>query len=114
MRVVDRVRMVFEGVGIAFDAMRANKVRASLTIMGVAIGVFVVTAIGAAVHGIRESFKADVDAFGATSFQVRRRPISLSGCDGSDNDCPERRNPAITASEAEAIRRLPDVKAVVE
>src|SRR5882672_10030316 len=114
MRIVDRIRMVFEGVGIAFDAMRANKVRASLTIMGVAIGVFVVTAMGAAVHGIRQSFKSDVDAFGATSFQVRRRPINLSGCDGPDSDCPERRNPPITEAEATALRRLPDVKAVVE
>jgi putative ABC transport system permease protein len=114
MRILDRIRMVFEGVGIAFDAMRANKVRASLTIMGVAIGVFVVTAIGAAVHGIRESFKSDVDAFGATSFQVRRRPISLDGCDGTDEECPDRRNPIVTEAEAEAIRQLPGVKAVVE
>jgi putative ABC transport system permease protein len=114
MRLWDRIRMVFEGVGIAFDAMRANKIRASLTIMGVAIGVFVVTAIGAAVHGIRESFKSDVDAFGATSFQVRRRPINLSGCDGTDEDCPDRRNPPVVAAEAEAIRRLAGVKAVVE
>jgi putative ABC transport system permease protein len=114
MRIWDRIRMVFEGVGIAFDAMRANKIRASLTIMGVAIGVFVVTAIGAAVHGIRESFKSDVDAFGATSFQVRRRPISLNGCDGTDEECPDRRNPPVIAAEAEAIRRLPGVKAVVE
>ena len=36
------IASVFEGVGIAFDAIRANKVRASLTIMGVAVGVFVV------------------------------------------------------------------------
>ncbi len=114
MNVLIRIRLIFEGVGIAFDAMRANKVRAGLTIMGVAIGVFVVTAMGAAVHGIRQSFKSDVDAFGATSFQVRRRPIQLSGCDGSDDECPERRNPAITTFEAAAIRRLPDVRAVVE
>jgi putative ABC transport system permease protein len=114
MRIVDRIWLVFEGVGIAFDAMRANKVRASLTIMGVAIGVFVVTAIGATVHGIRESFRSDVDAFGATSFQVRRRPISLNGCDGTDEECPDRRNPIVTAQEAEAIRRLSGVKAVVE
>ena len=114
MRIFDRIRLAFEGIGIAFDAMRANKVRASLTIMGVAVGVFVVTAIGATVHGIRESFRKDVDAFGATSFQVRRRPISLSGCDGTDEECPDRRNPAITIPEAKAIRALPSIKAVVE
>lgn len=114
MRLIDRIWLVFEGVGVAFEAMRANKVRASLTIMGVAVGVFVVTAIGAAVHGIRESFRSDVDAFGATSFQVRRRPINLSGCSGTDEECPDRRNPNITLAEAAAIRSLPGVKAVVE
>ena len=40
---------------IALDAMRANKVRAALTILGVAVGVFVVVVISAAVHGINES-----------------------------------------------------------
>ena len=48
-----RVGMFFtnlaEGVGIAFDAIRANKVRAGLTIMGVAVGVFVVVAMSATV-----------------------------------------------------------------
>lgn len=106
--------MVLGGVRIAFEAIRANKVRAALTILGVGVGVFVVTAIGATVHGIRESFRSDVDAFGATSFQVRRRPISLNGCDGTDEDCPDRRNPAITLAEADAIRHMPDIKAVVE
>ena len=33
---------IVEGVGIAFDAIRQNKVRAALTILGVAVGVFVI------------------------------------------------------------------------
>ena len=36
--------------------IRANKVRAALTIMGVAVGVFVVVAMSSVVHGINESF----------------------------------------------------------
>jgi len=114
MRLLDRILLVFEGVGIAFDAIRSNKVRASLTILGVAVGVFVVTAMGAAVHGMRESFRSDVDAFGATSFQLRRRNVGFSSCDGSDESCPERRNPPVTVSEGETVRGLPAVKAVVE
>ena len=39
MHILDRVKMSLEGVGIAFDSMRANKVRAGLTILGVAVGV---------------------------------------------------------------------------
>ncbi len=112
MRFLDRLTIIKEGVGIAIDAIRANKVRASLTIMGVAVGVFVVTAMAAAVHGIRASFQGDVEAFGASSFQVRRRGIQLGGCDGSDDTCPERRNPALTVGEAAAMRRLPSVAAV--
>ena len=112
MRFLDRLSLILEGMGIALDAIRSNKVRASLTILGVAVGVFVVTAMAAAVHGIRASFQADVDAFGATSFQVRRRGIQLGGCDGTDDTCPDRRNPAITLSEAAAIRSLPSVRAV--
>ncbi len=110
MRLIDRVFMALEGMGMALDAMRANKVRASLTIAGVAIGVFVVVAMGATVNGIRQSFQADLDEFGATAFQVRRRGVSLGNCDGTDDTCPDRKNPAITLGEWQAIRRQPTVQ----
>ena len=47
MRIWSRVLTSIEGVGIALDAIRANKVRAALTILGVAVGVFVVVGMGA-------------------------------------------------------------------
>lgn len=114
MRIRDRIAVVFEGVGIALEAIRGNKVRAALTIMGVAIGVLVVVGMSATVQGITNSFQADVEAFGATSFQVRRRPINFDACDGSDDTCPDRRNPAITPAEAQMLRELPSVQAVTE
>ena len=114
MRFFDRFFLAFEGVGMALESIRANKVRAGLTIMGVAVGVFVVVAMAAATHGIKMSFKEDVDAFGASSFQVRRRGINLGGCDGTDENCPERRNPPLTAEDARTLRRLPSVRAVTE
>jgi putative ABC transport system permease protein len=40
-----------EGVGIALDSIRANKVRAGLTILGVAIGVMVVIGMASAITG---------------------------------------------------------------
>ncbi len=110
MRLVDRVFMAFEGIGMAFDAMRANKVRALLTVAGVAIGVFVVVAMGATVHGIRQSFQSDLDEFGATSFQVRRRGVGFNSCDGTDDTCPERKNPGITLGEWGTIRHIPAVE----
>jgi putative ABC transport system permease protein len=114
MSIGTRIIQSLEGVLIAFESIRSNKARATLTIVGVAVGVFVVVAMAATVHGITASVQEDVESFGATSFQVRRRPISLSGCDGGDDVCPERRNPAISRAEAEMIRNLPSVAAVTE
>lgn len=111
MRFFDRILLALEGIGIALDAIRANKARAGLTIAGVGVGVFVVVAMGATVHGIRQSFQSDLDEFGATSFQVRRRGIGFNACDGTDDTCPDRRNPAITLDEWAAIRDMPDVEA---
>ena len=113
MRLFTPFAMAFEGVGIALDALRSNKVRAGLTIMGVALGVFVVVAMSSIVRGINESFRRDVEAAGPTSFFVYRRPIGgFNVCDGTDETCPERRNPGITMDEVAAIERLPSVRAV--
>jgi len=104
-----------EGVAIAIDSMRANKARAALTILGVAIGVFVVVALSSVVRGINESFARDVEAAGPTSFFVYRRPISgFNSCDGTEDTCPERRNPPITNDEALGIGRLPSIYAVTQ
>ena len=49
-----------EGVRIALDSVRANKVRAGLTILGIAVGVFVVVAISGAIHGILSQYRATI------------------------------------------------------
>lgn len=113
MRLRNRIHTTVEGIGIALDAIRSNKVRAFLTILGVAVGVFVVVAMGATIHGISASFAADVSEMGAQTFMVRRRGISISGCDGTDEQCPERRNPPITLREWEVVKDLPSVQAAV-
>ena len=109
MRARDQVLQAFEGVWIALDAIRANKVRAALTIMGVAVGVFVVVAMGATVHGIRQSFQKDMDEFGTATFQVRRRNPGFNACNPTTDNCPERRFPGVSLAEWRAIQRLPEV-----
>ena len=110
---MNRLLLVFEGVGMALDAIRSNKVRAALTIAGVAIGVFVVVAMGAVVNGIRQSFQKDLDEIGATTFIVQRRSSGISACDGTDEKCPDRRNPPISFAEWEMIARLPGIANVI-
>ena len=110
MRLWDKISMSFEGVWIALDSLRANKVRAALTISGVAVGVFVVVAMGATVHGVRTSFQSDMDEFGTSTFQIRRRNPGFSGCNPTVDDCPERRYPGVSIAEWQAVRQLPEVK----
>ncbi len=109
-----RLSAVAEGVRIALDAVRANTVRAGLTILGIAVGVFVVVAISAAIHGINQSVANDFASTGPTTFFVSRYPISFENCDGSDGTCTWLRNPPIRPNEIESVRRLPSIEAVGE
>lgn len=113
MSIASRIVAAGDGVKIALDALRANRVRAALTIMGVAVGVFVVVALASVVQGVNESFARDVEAAGPTSFFVYRRPIGgFQVCDGTDETCPDRRNPMITMDEVRTLERLPSIRSV--
>lgn len=112
MRFVSRVKMSLEGVSIALDAMVANKVRAGLTILGVAVGVFVVVVISAAVHGINESVAEQFQSSGPTTFFVQRFPIVFESCDGTAETCRWRANPRLTFVEGEALKNLPSIAEV--
>ena len=108
------VARVFEGVGIAIDSIRSNKVRAFLTILGVAIGVMVVIAMASAITGINRSVADEINSLGPKTFFVQRFfQGGLNISDGSDEMSPWRKNPWMTVEEAEVLRQLPSVKYVV-
>jgi putative ABC transport system permease protein len=113
MRLASRIHSLGEGVFIALDAIRTNKVRAGLTILGIAVGVFVVTAMAAGIHGINEGVTKSFDAAGPTTFYVTRWPIGLNNCDGSADSCPWRHHAPLTISEATLISTLPSIKGVI-
>ena len=105
-----RLHGMGEGVTIALDSIRANKVRAGLTILGIAVGVFVVVVISAAIHGINTSVAKDFESTGPTTFFVSRFPITFEACDGTDETCKWFRNPPVTLADMETIERLPSVR----
>jgi putative ABC transport system permease protein len=113
MRLASRLFNIFEGVVIALDAIRSNKVRAGLTILGIAVGVFVVTVMSAAVHGINAGVAKSMAAAGPTTFFITRWPAEINSCNGSADSCPWRRNRPLTIAQAGDIGRLPAVKSVI-
>ena len=64
MGIRDRFISLFEGIVLAIDALRANRVRAALTILGIAIGVFVVVVMSAAIQGINRSVAQEFERAG--------------------------------------------------
>jgi putative ABC transport system permease protein len=104
---------LLEGSVIALDSIRSNKVRATLTILGVAIGVTVVIAMASVITGINHSITNILESAGPKTFFVHRYfSGGLHVSDGSDELSPWRRMPWLTVEEADLIRELPAVRDV--
>jgi putative ABC transport system permease protein len=107
------VTSLFEGVGIALASLRASKVRAGLTILGVAIGVMVVMVIGSLITGINRGVEDIFNQLGPRTFFVFRHFQAGIVIDGGDENAPWRRNPPLTVDEADRIADLASVAIVV-
>ena len=105
---------LFEGVGIALASLRASKVRAALTILGVAIGVMVVVVIGSMITGINRGVEDIFNQLGPRTFFVFRYfSGGINVSDGSDEMSPWRRMPPLTVEEAERVEELTSISHVV-
>lgn len=71
---------------LAFDAIRANKLRSGLTMLGIAIGVFTVIGVMTVLTGVKANIESSLNVLGANSFQVSKFPaISFSNNQGVRN-----------------------------
>jgi len=61
-----------EGLQIAWDAIRTNKLRAGLTTLGIIVGIVTVTLMGTAIQGLRRSFVNSISAMGTDVLYVQR------------------------------------------
>ena len=102
-----------EGVGIALDQLRANKVRAALTILGIVIGVATVMTMAAAIGGLRGSVMGALAAIGPGNFIVDRFDQTRIRLVDDSHRPPWEGKPAITFAEAELLRELSSVRSVV-
>ena len=97
-----------EGLLIAVDQLRANKLRSALTILGVVIGVATVMAMASIVQGVRDQIINTIEVAGPTTFYVMR---FFSQTPLNPDALPKevRIRPVLEAREAEAIARLPEI-----
>ena len=102
------IRNLDEGVGIALDALRSNKLRSTLTILGVVIGVTTVMAIASMVQGIRTQIFNAIDVAGPTAFYVMRY-FSQTPLNPDRLPYEVRIRPVLETTDAAAIQRIPEI-----
>jgi putative ABC transport system permease protein len=103
------LRNLREGVGIALDAIRSNKLRSALTILGVVIGVTTVMAVTSLVQGIRRQIFNAIEVAGPTTFYVIRY-FSQTPLNPDRLPYEVRIRPVVQRNDVEAIRRLPEIR----
>jgi putative ABC transport system permease protein len=102
------LRNLDEGVGIALDAIWANKLRSVLTILGVVIGVTTVMAIASMVQGIRTQIFNAIETAGPTAFYVMRF-FSQTPLNPDRLPYEVRIRPVLERSDADALARVPEL-----
>jgi putative ABC transport system permease protein len=108
MAWVTGIRNAGEGVAIAFDALRANKLRSALTILGVVIGVTTVMAIASMVQGIRTQIFNAIETAGPSVFYVIRF-FSQTPVNPDRLPYEVRIRPVLSQTDAAALARVPQI-----
>ena len=93
---------------MAVDAIRSQKLRSGLTILGIVIGVATVMSMASIVHGIRAQIVNTLEVVGPTTFRIMR---FLSATPLNPDALPRevRIRPVLTTEDAEAIADLPEI-----
>lgn len=107
-----RLYTAVEGVRLAVETLRGNRLRSGLTILGVAVGVFVVVVMAAVVHGVTAGIMSGLEAAGPTTVYLTRAPVGFTVCDGTNATCPWRQWPTLNDEEIARIAQIPSVAAV--
>ncbi|HEX9007175.1 MAG TPA: ABC transporter permease [Bacteroidota bacterium] len=78
-----------ESLAMALAAIRAGKLRSTLTLLGVAVGVFSIISVMTAVSVLRHSIEAGINQLGSNTFQIQKFP---NGFNSSPQERAKMRN----------------------
>lgn len=68
-----------ESILMAFESVRANKLRASLTLLSIAIGVFSIIGVGTLIDSLNDTVSGTLDDMGENTFLVTKMPLVGGG-----------------------------------
>src|SRR6185503_12867813 len=91
---------VKESAWMAIDTLRTNKVRSSLTILGVSVGVITVVLMVGIIQGLNKAFADQIEALGSNAIWATKFDPSFGRQPGSE----ELHRKDLTIDDADAIR----------
>ncbi|MBI4548113.1 MAG: ABC transporter permease [Ignavibacteriae bacterium] len=91
-----------ESLAMALSALRTNKLRSILTLLGIAVGVFSIIAVMTAMGVLVNSIQGGMSWLGAHTFQVQKYPMFNSGTASEEAKLRNRRD--ITYEQAERLK----------
>ncbi len=92
---------VKESALMAFDTLRANKLRSSLTILGVSVGVVTVIFMVSIIQGLNRAFAVQIESLGSNTIFLSKFDPSFGRPPGPE----EIHRKDLTMDDAEALRR---------
>src|SRR5467141_3365098 len=98
-----RVAALWEAFLVALGSLRANKLRTSLTLVGIVVGVTAVIAVVTIIKGLDKTVATTFSSQGSTVFTVSKRPRVVTS---REDFIKFNKRKAVTLDDAEAIFRL--------
>jgi len=98
------MRVVLEGIKIAFNALLSNKLRTFLTLLGNIVGIMAVIAVVSLLGGIDNYMREEVASEGSNVFSVERVNFFDSITNFESFLEAMRHNPRLTSADVEALR----------
>ncbi len=100
-----------EIIKVAFDSLRTNKLRSSLTILGIVVGIFSIISISTVIRMLQTSIEEGVSQLGKNTFQIQKWDVVVGGGPGNRNRFRNRKD--ITLEEYYRLKEMvPDAKAI--
>src|SRR6476659_9181362 len=96
-----RLEDIKESALMALDTLRANKLRSSLTILGVSVGVITVIFMVSIIQGLNKAFADQVESLGSNTIFLSKFDPSFGRPPGPE----EIHRKDLTMDDAEALRR---------
>ncbi|MDI6738805.1 MAG: ABC transporter permease, partial [Candidatus Edwardsbacteria bacterium] len=91
---------IWESVRLAFDAIRAHKLRSGLTTLGIMIGVLTVIGMLALIDGFNKMIAKQLSSLGTTTLYVQKQGLVMS----HDDWMQTRGRKNLTIADAEAVQ----------